>query len=70
MILDDQLVLISPMREDPLASKQVLVPVAEHNFRLIGTGGGPHGELVRFVMDDEGRVERLYVGVNYSEPVR
>jgi len=70
MILDDQLVLISPMREDPLASKQILVPVAEHTFRLIGTGGGPHGELVRFVMDDEGKVRRLYVGVNYSEPVR
>ena len=61
MILDDQLVLMSPMRENPLASKQILEPVAEHTFRLIGTGGGPHGEIVRFVIDDDGKIGRAHV---------
>lgn len=67
MILDDQLVLLSPMSDDPTASKGILVPVEEHVFRLTATGGGPHGELVRFTLDDSGNVTRIYVGVNYSE---
>ena len=67
MILDDELVLLSPMSDDPTASKGILVPVEEHVFRLTATGGGPHGELVRFMLDDSGSVTRIYVGVNYSE---
>ena len=67
MILDDQLVLLSPMSDDPTASKGILVPVEEHVFRLTATGGGPHGELVRFTLNDSGSVTRIYVGVNYSE---
>ena len=67
MILDDQLVLLSPMSDDPTASKGILVPVEEHIFRLKATGGGPHGELVRFTLDESGNVTRIYVGVNYAE---
>ena len=55
------------MSDDPIASKGILVPVEEHVFRLEATRGGPHGELVRFAVDDAGNVTRIYVGVNYSE---
>jgi CubicO group peptidase (beta-lactamase class C family) len=66
LVLDNQLVMISPMEEDPLDGKTVLVPVGPHTFRMEGEGGGPHGELARFELDASGAVTRLFTGVNYS----
>ena len=69
--LDDELVLFSPLSENPDRSKGVLEPTDEpHVFRLESDGYGAHGELVRFALDDEGAVVRIFVGVNYSERVR
>ena len=70
LIMNGELVLITPLSEDPMAGKTVLVPVSEHTFRMQGTGGGPHGELARFEVDGQGNVTRLFTGVNYSRRVR
>ena len=70
MILNAELVVISPLSDDPMAGKSVLRPLGEHTFKIEGTGGGPHGELARFELDADGNVTRLYMGVNYSERVR
>lgn len=69
--LEEELVLLSPLSENPDRSKGVLQPTDEpHVFRLESDGYGPHGELVRFALDDSGAVVRIFVGVNYSERVR
>ncbi len=70
MILNEELVVISPLSDDPMAGKSVLRPLGEHTFTIEGTGGGPHGELARFELDADGNITRLYMGVNYSERVR
>ena len=69
MVFDEELVVISPLSDDPMTGKSVLRPLGEHTFRIEGTGGGPHGELARFELDADGNVRRLYMGVNYSERV-
>ena len=70
MILNEELVVISPRSEDPMAGKTVLRQAGEHTFKIEGTGGGPHGEMARFELDADGNITRLYMGVNYSERVR
>ncbi len=69
--LEDELVIFSPLSENPDRSKGVLRSTDEpHVFRLESDGFGAHGELVRFQVNDEGAAVRIYVGVNYSEKVR
>ena len=70
LILKDQLIVIYPQSENPLTAKGVLKPVGEHTFRLESEGFGPHGELVRFELDENGDVIRMFMGANYSERVR
>ena len=70
MILNEELVVISLLSDNPMAGKSVLRPIGDHTFKIEGTGGGPHGELARFELDAAGNVTRLYMGVNYSERVR
>ena len=69
IVLNEELVVISPRSDDPMGGKSTLRPLGEHTFRIEGTGGGPHGELARFELDTSGNVIRLYMGVNYSERV-
>jgi len=69
IVLNEELVVISPRSDDPMGGKSTLRPVGEHTFKIEGTGGGPHGELARFELDNSGNVIRLYMGVNYSERV-
>ena len=69
MVLNEELVVISPLSDDPMTGKSILRPLGEHTFRIEGTGGGPHGELARFELDADGNVMRFYMGVNYSERV-
>ena len=70
LILDGRLALISPQLPDPLAEAAYLVPVADHAFRVdTANGSGSPGELVRFEVDDEGRVQRLWQGNDYACPV-
>ena len=47
MVLNEELVVISPLSDDPMTGKSILRPLGEHTFRIEGTGGGPHGELAR-----------------------
>ncbi len=69
--LEDELVLLSPLSENPDRSQGILRPTGEpHEFRLESDGFGAHGELVRFAVDEEGAVVRVFVGVNYSEKIR
>ena len=68
---ENDLVILSPLSEDPNGSKGVLKPTdAPHVFRLESDGYGAHGELVRFEVSDAGEVTRIFVGVNYSRRVR
>jgi CubicO group peptidase (beta-lactamase class C family) len=69
IVLNEELMVISPRSDDPMSGKSTLRPVGEHTFKIEGTGGGPHGELARFELDNSGNVIRLYMGVNYSERV-
>ena len=68
---ENDLVILSPLSEDPNGSKGVLKPTdTPHVFRLESDGFGAHGELVRFEVSDAGEVTRIFVGVNYSRRVR
>jgi hypothetical protein len=57
-----------PPESDPTKSLVELVPEGMHLFRMSGEGG--NGELVRFELGPDGRVERVKVGENYTYPVR
>ena len=70
LVLDGQLSVVSPLNDDPLETKIVLVPAGEHTFTMVGEGGGPHGELARFEFNEQGEVTRFYRGVNYAERIR
>ena len=68
---ENDLVILSPLSEDPSGSQGVLKPTdTPHVFRLESDGYGAHGELVRFEVNDAGEVTRIFVGVNYSRRVR
>lgn len=68
---ENDLVILSPLSEDPSGSQGVLKPTdTPHVFRLESDGYGAHGELVRFEVNDAGEVTRVFVGVNYSRRVR
>ncbi len=57
-----------PPESDPTTSLVELVPEGNHVFRMSGKGGS--GELVRFELGVDGKVERIKVGENYTYPVR
>lgn len=70
LIYQGKLVLIAPTDQDPSGGIATLVPVREHTFRIEdGPPGGPHGELAVFEVKD-GKVVRVKLGANYSEPIR
>ena len=69
--LDGKLVAIDPSQSDPLESLTTLVPLGEHSFRIVNPlGGSAHGEKFVFELNDQGQVERVWVGENYSFPVQ
>ncbi|HZW34256.1 MAG TPA: serine hydrolase [Isosphaeraceae bacterium] len=71
LILDGQLAMIEPTEADVGRSLGTLVPVGAHTFRLEGgRPGGPHGELVVFELDGEGKVTRMKIGENFSDRLR
>jgi len=66
MVRHDRLVLYQhdyPPADDPEAGVIELTPVDENIFRMTGENG--NGELVRFILNSDQRVERLYKGENY-----
>ncbi len=69
MLLEDKLYLYEfdyPANDAPRDGLIELVPEETHRFRMSGAGG--NGELVRFEMDADGRVKRLWKGENYFLP--
>jgi CubicO group peptidase (beta-lactamase class C family) len=70
LVVDGALAMIDPSQPDPLIGMSRLHPVAEHTFRIENADGfGTHGELVVFELDAAGRVCRVKVGDNYTDPV-
>lgn len=69
LILNGGLVTFAPFLPDPTLAVSKLVPVAEHTFRIETKDGfSAKGELVVFEMDDEGTVQRVKMGENYTYP--
>ena len=67
--LNKRLVVITPNAPD-LDNPVQLVPIGNGQFRYTApTGGGPVGEVVRFV-EEGGRVVRMITGDSYVERVR
>lgn len=67
--LNKRLVIISPNAPN-LDTPIRLEPIGNGQFRYTApTGGGPVGEIVRFV-EENGRVVRMYTGDGYVERVR
>jgi len=70
LVLDGALVLIDPSVPNPTLGITRLRPVAEHTFRMETTEGyASNGELVVFELNAAGRVCRVKIGENYTEPV-
>jgi D-alanyl-D-alanine carboxypeptidase len=68
VLLNNRLVLMNPTASnvDPVT----LEPIGEGRFRFVApTGGGPVGEVVRFV-EENGRVVRMITGDSYVERVK
>jgi CubicO group peptidase (beta-lactamase class C family) len=66
--LNQSLVIINPAAAN-LANPTRLVPIGNGQFRFTApTGGGPVGEIVRFV-EENGRVVRMITGDSYVERV-
>ncbi len=69
MILDGELVMVTPTDLDPRPTMLKLIPEGEHAFRIRGENGyAALGELVRFELGADGKVARVKVGENYTYP--
>ncbi len=70
LIRNDELVAIDPSVADPTADIIKLLPVAEHTFQVeMKNGFGDVGELAVFELDNLGKVIRLRIGENPTNPV-
>ena len=70
LVLGGGLVLVDPSVPNPTLAVTRLRPVAEHTFRMEMTDGyANNGELVVFELDTTGRVTRVKIGENYTEPI-
>jgi hypothetical protein len=63
MILNGQLMMVSPGSDTPWTDRVVLRPVGADTFRM--QGGWATGELAKFELDAGGRVVRLLAGNVY-----
>jgi hypothetical protein len=69
VLLNNKLVLLNPAG-NTLANVITLEPIGEGRFRFVApSGGGPVGEVVRFV-EEGGRVVRMITGDSYVDRVR
>jgi D-alanyl-D-alanine carboxypeptidase len=69
VLLNDKLVLLNPNANN-LENVITLEPIGDGRFRFVApSGGGPVGEVVRFV-EEGGRVVRLITGDSYVERVK
>jgi CubicO group peptidase (beta-lactamase class C family) len=69
LVMNQRLVMMDPWAssiEDPIE----LEPIGDGTFRMLApTGGGPVGEVVRFV-EENGEVVRMITGDSYSDRLR
>jgi CubicO group peptidase (beta-lactamase class C family) len=69
LVMNERLVLMDPWApslEDPIE----LEPIGDGTFRMLApTGGGPVGEIVRFV-EENGEVVRMITGDSYADRLR
>jgi CubicO group peptidase (beta-lactamase class C family) len=69
LVMKERLVIMDPWAtdiEDPIE----LEPIGDGTFRMLApTGGGPVGEIVRFV-EENGEVVRMITGDSYADRVR
>jgi CubicO group peptidase (beta-lactamase class C family) len=69
LVMNERLVIIDPWAtsiEDPIE----LEPIGDGTFRMLApTGGGPVGEVVRFV-EENGEVVRMITGDSYADRLR
>lgn len=69
IVMNERLVVLTP-NAATLENPTVLEPLGDGRFRFTArTGGGPVGEIVRFV-EEGGRVVRMYMGDGWSDRVR
>jgi D-alanyl-D-alanine carboxypeptidase len=69
VLLNQRLVVISPTAAN-LDNPVTLEPIGDGRFRYTApNGGGPVGEIVRFV-EENGRVVRMITGDSYVDRVR
>jgi D-alanyl-D-alanine carboxypeptidase len=69
VLLNERLVIITPHAAN-VDNPIVLEPLGDGRFRYVApTGGGPVGEVVRFV-EENGRVVRMITGDSYVDRVR
>lgn len=68
LVMNEKLVLMQPWARS-IGKPTALEPLGDGTFRFLApTGGGPVGEIVRFVEED-GRVVRLITGDSYSDRI-
>jgi CubicO group peptidase (beta-lactamase class C family) len=69
LVMNERLVILDPWAasiEDPIE----LAPIGDGTFRMLApTGGGPVGEIVRFV-EENGEVVRMITGDSYADRAR
>lgn len=69
VLLNNRLVMMNPNAPN-VENVTNLEPIGEGRFRVVApSGGGPVGEIVRFV-EEGGRVVRMFVGDGYVDRVR
>jgi hypothetical protein len=69
LVMKERLVIMDPWAlniEDPIE----LEPIGDGTFRMVApTGGGPVGEVVRFI-EEKGEVVRMITGDSYADRLR
>lgn len=70
LVWNGRLIAIDPSQPDPLIFPTTLTPIAEHIFLMeTADGFGSHGELMVFEMNENGQVEQIKAGENYTYPI-
>jgi hypothetical protein len=69
LVMNERLVILDPWAPS-IESPIELEPIGDGTFRMLApTGGGPVGEIVRFV-EENGEVVRMITGDSYADRLR
>jgi hypothetical protein len=50
--------------------RSLTLPARQASTGGYGSPSGPHGKLVVFELDKDGKVARIKIGENYAQPVK